>query len=63
MPAYADFVQKYPAYDRTHDIDELRGAITPVSIGSVRSTWTTQGAGCTLNHSFTLIRNCSPRAS
>ncbi|MGD0611880.1 MAG: aminotransferase class V-fold PLP-dependent enzyme [Anaerolineales bacterium] len=24
MPAYADFVQKYPAYDRTHDIDELR---------------------------------------
>jgi molybdenum cofactor sulfurtransferase len=24
MPAYPDFVQKYPAYDRTHDIDELR---------------------------------------
>ncbi len=24
MPAYADFVQKYPSYDKTHDIDELR---------------------------------------
>ena len=24
MLAYPDFVQKYPAYDRTHDIDELR---------------------------------------
>jgi selenocysteine lyase/cysteine desulfurase len=24
MPAYAEFIQKYPAYDRTHDIDELR---------------------------------------
>src|SRR5512137_2109171 len=24
MPGYSDFVQKYPAYDRTHDIDELR---------------------------------------
>lgn len=24
MPEYADFVQKYPTYDKTHDIDELR---------------------------------------
>ena len=24
MPSYAEFVQKYPGYDRTHDIDELR---------------------------------------
>jgi molybdenum cofactor sulfurtransferase len=24
MPGYSDFIQKYPAYDRTHDIDELR---------------------------------------
>ena len=24
MPDYADFVQKYPSYDQTHDIDELR---------------------------------------
>ena len=24
MLAYADFIQKYPAYDRTHDLDELR---------------------------------------
>ncbi len=24
MPGYAEFVQKYPAYDKTHDIDELR---------------------------------------
>ncbi len=24
MRSYADFVQKYPAYDRTHDLDELR---------------------------------------
>jgi selenocysteine lyase/cysteine desulfurase len=24
MPSYPDFVQKYPAYDRTHDLDELR---------------------------------------
>jgi selenocysteine lyase/cysteine desulfurase len=24
MPAYAEFVAKYPEYDRTHDIDELR---------------------------------------
>jgi len=24
MPAYAEFVQKYPAYDKTHDLDELR---------------------------------------
>jgi molybdenum cofactor sulfurtransferase len=24
MHSYAEFVQKYPAYDRTHDIDELR---------------------------------------
>jgi molybdenum cofactor sulfurtransferase len=24
MPDYAEFVQKYPAYDRTHDLDELR---------------------------------------
>ena len=23
-PAYADFVQSYPFYDTTHDIDELR---------------------------------------
>jgi selenocysteine lyase/cysteine desulfurase len=24
VPEYADFVQKYPTYDKTHDIDELR---------------------------------------
>jgi molybdenum cofactor sulfurtransferase len=24
MPEYAEFVQKYPAYDKTHDLDELR---------------------------------------
>ncbi|MEW6093617.1 MAG: aminotransferase class V-fold PLP-dependent enzyme [Chloroflexota bacterium] len=24
MPGYADFVQKYPAYDKTHNLDELR---------------------------------------
>jgi molybdenum cofactor sulfurtransferase len=24
MPGYAEFVQKYPAYDKTHDLDELR---------------------------------------
>jgi selenocysteine lyase/cysteine desulfurase len=24
MPGYADFVQKYPTYDKTHNIDELR---------------------------------------
>ncbi len=24
MPTYADFVTKYPSYDKTHDIDELR---------------------------------------
>jgi molybdenum cofactor sulfurtransferase len=24
MPEYAEFIQKYPAYDRTHDLDELR---------------------------------------
>ena len=24
MPEYAEFVQKYPAYDQTHDLDELR---------------------------------------
>jgi selenocysteine lyase/cysteine desulfurase len=24
MPVYAEFVQKYPAYDKTHDLDELR---------------------------------------
>ena len=24
MPTYADFVTKYPQYDKTHDIDELR---------------------------------------
>jgi len=24
MPEYADFIQKYPTYDKTHDIDELR---------------------------------------
>ncbi len=24
MPDYADFVARYPAYDKTHDIDELR---------------------------------------
>ena len=24
MPGYAEFVQRYPAYDKTHDIDELR---------------------------------------
>jgi molybdenum cofactor sulfurtransferase len=24
MPDYAEFVQKYPAYDSTHDLDELR---------------------------------------
>ncbi len=24
MPEYADFVRKYPTYDKTHDIDELR---------------------------------------
>ena len=24
MPEYADFVLKYPAYDKTHDLDELR---------------------------------------
>ena len=24
MPGYADFIQKYPAYDTTHNIDELR---------------------------------------
>ena len=24
MPGYADFVQQYPAYDKTHNIDELR---------------------------------------
>jgi len=24
MPEYQDFIQAYPAYDRTHDIDELR---------------------------------------
>ncbi len=24
MPDYADFIQKYPAYDLTHDLDELR---------------------------------------
>ena len=24
MHDYAEFIQKYPAYDRTHDIDELR---------------------------------------
>ncbi len=24
MPAYADFVRKYPEYDKTHDLDELR---------------------------------------
>ena len=24
MPEYADFVQKYPTYDKTHDIDEVR---------------------------------------
>jgi len=24
MPDYSEFIQKYPAYDRTHDIDELR---------------------------------------
>jgi molybdenum cofactor sulfurtransferase len=24
MPDYAEFIQKYPAYDKTHDVDELR---------------------------------------
>jgi molybdenum cofactor sulfurtransferase len=24
MPEYADFVQQYPAYDKTHNLDELR---------------------------------------
>ncbi len=24
MPEYADFVQKYPTYDKTHELDELR---------------------------------------
>ncbi len=24
MTGYAEFVQKYPAYDKTHDLDELR---------------------------------------
>jgi molybdenum cofactor sulfurtransferase len=24
MPGYAEFVQRYPAYDKTHDLDELR---------------------------------------
>jgi molybdenum cofactor sulfurtransferase len=24
MPGYAEFIQRYPAYDKTHDIDELR---------------------------------------
>src|SRR5512143_418806 len=24
MPGYAEFVQKYPSYDTTHDLDELR---------------------------------------
>lgn len=24
MPAYADFIQHYPSYDKTHNIDELR---------------------------------------
>jgi molybdenum cofactor sulfurtransferase len=24
MPEYAEFVQKYPTYDKTHDLDELR---------------------------------------
>jgi selenocysteine lyase/cysteine desulfurase len=24
MPEYAEFIQKYPTYDKTHDIDELR---------------------------------------
>src|SRR5512140_3132543 len=24
MPGYAEFVQKYPSYDSTHDLDELR---------------------------------------
>ena len=24
MPGYAEFVQKYPSYDKTHDLDELR---------------------------------------
>ena len=24
MPGYSEFVQKYPSYDQTHDLDELR---------------------------------------
>ena len=24
MPGYAEFVQKYPGYDKTHNLDELR---------------------------------------
>ena len=24
MPDYAEFIQKYPTYDKTHDVDELR---------------------------------------
>ena len=24
MPDYAEFIQKYPSYDKTHDLDELR---------------------------------------
>ena len=24
MPDYPEFIQKYPAYDKTHDLDELR---------------------------------------
>ncbi|HEX7620136.1 MAG TPA: aminotransferase class V-fold PLP-dependent enzyme, partial [Anaerolineales bacterium] len=24
MPEYAEFIQKYPSYDKTHDVDELR---------------------------------------
>ena len=24
MPGYVEFIQNYPAYDHTHDLDELR---------------------------------------
>ena len=63
MPTYADFVQKYPAYDRTHDIDELRDRdyARLDQLGQVYLDYT--GAGCTPNHSCALIRNCSPGAS
>jgi len=64
MPTYADFVTRYPQYDKTHDIDELRARNTAGWTSWTRSTWITPAADCTPpRRSGNIKRSCCATSS